>query len=121
MSILTKFLFEIPLEEIDCMGRLTPFLLCFETGILGAIYAKKGDSAELEKMTQLYMSPAEYSSEHWLIFGYHYYVLKKYDKASYFAHKSCYLNPRNVEAGLLKGNPFVNVTPFLLNQFISWK
>lgn len=80
---------------------MNPFL--FETGILGAIYAKKGDSAELEKLTQLYMNPDEYSSEHWLIFGYHYYVLKKYDKASYFAHKACYLNPRNVEAGLLKG------------------
>lgn len=71
---------------------------------MGAIYAKKGDSAELEKLTHFYMNASEYSSEHWLIFGYHYYVLKKYDKASYFAHKACYLNQRNVEAGLLKGN-----------------
>lgn len=74
-------------------------------GILGAIHAKKGDCAELEKLTQLFMNPSEYSSEHWLIFGYHYYVLKKFDKASYFAHKACYLNPRNVEACLLKGEP----------------
>lgn len=74
-----------------------------QTGLLAAIYAKKGDSAELERLTQLYMIPSEYTSEHWLIFGYHYYVLKKYDKASYFAHKACYLNPRNIEAGLLKG------------------
>lgn len=83
--------------------RLINVITLNATGLLGAIYAKKGDSGELEKMTQLYMNPAEYSSEHWLIFGYHYYVLKKYDKASYFAHKACYLNPRNVEAGLLKG------------------
>lgn len=78
----------------------------FEIGILGAIYAKNCNSVELEKLTQLYMNPDELTSEHWLIFGYHYYVLKKYDKASYFAHKACYLNPRNVEAGLLKGNFF---------------
>lgn len=71
---------------------------------MGAIHAKKGDSVELDKLTQLFMNPSEYSSEHWLIFGYHYYVLKKFDKASYFAHKACYLNPRNVEACLLKGN-----------------
>lgn len=70
---------------------------------MGAIYTKKGDAVELEKLTQLYMNPSEYSSEHWLIYGFHYYVLKKYDKASYFAHKACYLNPRNIEAGLLKG------------------
>lgn len=79
------------------------FHISSSKGILGAIYAKKGDAAELEKLTQLFMNPAEYSSEHWLIFGYHYYVMKKYDKASYFAHKACYLNPRNIEACLLKG------------------
>lgn len=63
----------------------------------------QGDVVELEKLTQLPMNPSEYTSEHWLLYGFHCYVLKKYDKASYFAHKACYLNPRNIEACLLKG------------------
>lgn len=74
---------------------------------MAAIHAKRQDAAELEKLTQLFMNTSEYTSEHWLLYGYHYYVMKKHDKASYFAHKACYLNPRNVEAGLLKGSfPF---------------
>lgn len=87
----------------EILFRFLANLSCMKTGILGAIYANKGDSVELEKLTQLYMNSAEYTSEHWLIFGFHYYVMKKYDKASYFAHKACYMNPRNVEACLLKG------------------
>lgn len=70
---------------------------------MGAIYAKRNDALELEKLTQLFVHAAEYTSEHWLIYGFHYYVLKKFEKASYFAHKACYLNPRNVDACLLKG------------------
>lgn len=68
---------------------------------------KKGDIAELEKMVQLFMNPEEYTPDQWLLFAFHNYALKKYDKASYFAHKSCYIMPKNVEACLLKGKLFI--------------
>lgn len=78
-------------------------------GILGAIYAKRGDATELEKLTQFFINPSEYTSDHWLIYGYHYYVMKKYDRASYFAHKACFLNPRNIDACLLKGAFLIHI------------
>ncbi|XP_031621472.1 anaphase-promoting complex subunit 7 [Contarinia nasturtii] len=80
--------------------------------MMGAIYAKKGDSTELEKLTQLFVNAAEYTSEHWLIYGYHYYVMKKFEKSSYFAHKACYLNPRNIEACLLKARVFLELKKY---------
>lgn len=71
---------------------------------LAAIYAAKNQSDELEKLTRLYMSSAEYTTEHWLLFAQHFFVIRKFEKATYFAHKACYLNPRNIEACLLKCN-----------------
>lgn len=70
---------------------------------LAAIYVMKNEAEELEKLTRLFMQTSEYTTEHWLLFGQYYFVLRKFEKASYFAHKACHLNPRNVEACLLKG------------------
>lgn len=70
---------------------------------LSAIYMMRKEAEELEKLTRLFMESSEYTTEHWLLFGQYYFVLGKLEKASYFAHKACHLNPRNVEACLLKG------------------
>lgn len=75
-------------------------------GTLSTIYTIKEDAEELEKLTRLFMQSSEYTTEHWLLFGQYYFVLRKFEKASYFAHKACHINPRNVEACLLKGMIF---------------
>lgn len=70
---------------------------------LAALYAIKGRTDELEKLTVPAISVTEYVSEHWFVWAQLFYAQGKFEKASYFAHKSCFLNTRNVEATLLKG------------------
>lgn len=70
---------------------------------LASLYALKDKPNELEKLTCPVGSPAEHTSEYWFIWGQFLASQGKYEKATYFAHKACYLNPRNIEAALLKG------------------
>lgn len=70
---------------------------------LAALYAIQNKVNDLERLTVPSMSVTEYLSEHWFVWAQLFYVQKKYEKASYFAHKSCFLNVRNIEASLLKG------------------
>lgn len=72
--------------------------------ILATLYALKGDKDKLEQLTLSPMSVTEYFTEHWFVWALLFFAQGKYEKASYFAHKASFLNPRNVEATLLKGN-----------------
>lgn len=71
---------------------------------LAALYALKGHIGDLERLTLPAVSVSEYSSEHWFVWAQLFFTQGKYEKASYFAHKACFINPKNVEATLLKGN-----------------
>lgn len=70
---------------------------------LAAVYALKGQTDELERMTLPTMSVTEFTSEHWFVWAQLFFKQGKYEKASYFAHKACFMNSKNVEATLLKG------------------
>lgn len=73
---------------------------------LAGVYAAKNQTEELEKLTMLWSSN-EYTTEHWFVLAQHLFVQGKYEKATYFAHKACALNPKNIEACLLKGKYLV--------------
>lgn len=70
---------------------------------LASIHVSREDPQALDKL-MANVSPLEYLSEHWYILASQHYVSRKYDKATYFAHKACYMNPTNVDAAILNGN-----------------
>lgn len=69
---------------------------------LAYIFTSKEDVHSLEKLIAN-VQPTEYSAEHWYVVASQHYVQRKYDKATYFAHKACYMNPTNVDAAILNG------------------
>lgn len=92
-------------NALDYMSRAyanNPYLLDGIT-TLASLYALKDMSRELERLTRPTLSPAEYKSEYWFIWAQYLANQGKYEKATYFAHKACYLNTSNIEAALLKG------------------
>lgn len=71
--------------------------------ILAILLAKRNKINDLEKMIAPTSSfPYEYTSESWFVMAQYLFANQKYDKAVYFVQKSCFLNPKNVEALILK-------------------
>lgn len=71
--------------------------------ILAILLSKRNKINDLEKMIAPTSSfPYEYTSESWFVMAQYLFATGKYDKAVYFVQKSCFLNPKNVEALILK-------------------
>lgn len=70
---------------------------------LAALFAVKNRMHDLEKLTMPIYTTAEYTAEHWFVLAQFLFCQEKYDKAAYFAQKSCHVKPKNAEATLLKG------------------
>ncbi|KAL1486846.1 hypothetical protein MTO96_046796, partial [Rhipicephalus appendiculatus] len=67
--------------------------------VYAALLAKEKKVKELGVL----MSVNNRSPEPWIVMAYLCYVTKKGNRAIYFSQKACTLNPRHVEALLLKG------------------
>lgn len=83
--------------------NLYPYM---QTGIqiLAMLLAKKNKIQSLEKMIAPNTTfPYEYTTEMWFVMAQYLFSSAKYDKAVYFVQKSCFLNPKNAEALILKG------------------
>ena len=77
--------------------------------ILAALLAKERRLKELEALATRLMSVTEEAPEPWVATGYHCYASKKGTRAVYFAHKACMIQPKNVEALLLKGSVLLDM------------
>ncbi|KAG0416350.1 hypothetical protein HPB47_006485 [Ixodes persulcatus] len=71
--------------------------------IYAALLAKDKKVKELETLSTQLMSVNDKTPEPWIVMAYLCYVTKKGTRAIYFSQKACMLNPRHVEALLLKG------------------
>lgn len=71
--------------------------------IYAALLAKEKKVKELEALSSQLMSTNDRTPEPWIAMAYLCYVTKKGTRAIYFSQKACTLNPRHVEALLLKG------------------
>ncbi|XP_075542666.1 anaphase-promoting complex subunit 7 [Dermacentor variabilis] len=71
--------------------------------VYAALLAKEKKVKELELLSSQLMSVNSRSPEPWIVMAYLCYVTKKGNRAIYFSQKACTLNPRHVEALLLKG------------------
>ncbi|XP_049516555.1 anaphase-promoting complex subunit 7-like isoform X3 [Dermacentor silvarum] len=71
--------------------------------VYAALLAKEKKVKELQSLSSQLMSVNSRSPEPWIVMAYLCYVIKKGNRAIYFAQKACTLNPRHVEALLLKG------------------
>lgn len=99
--------------------------------------AKEKKLSELEKLVPIHIPLSEYGPETWIAMAYYLYVNKKTSKAAYLAQKvsvnsfvfffnsesrdflsvlclfqACVLNPRNVEALLLKATIFLELKKY---------
>ena len=86
---------------------------------LAALYADTGRLRELENLATRLMGITEEQPQPWVAMGYFCHLTKKSPKAVYFAHKACLLDPRNVEALLLKGRVLLDLKklPDAMNHF----
>ncbi|XP_054707441.1 anaphase-promoting complex subunit 7-like [Uloborus diversus] len=71
--------------------------------VYAALLAKEKKLKELESLTAHLISINDAVPEPWIAMAYFCYATKKGTKAVNFAQKACVLNPRHVEALLLKG------------------
>lgn len=71
---------------------------------LAALFAIKNRLYDLEKLTMPIYTTQEYTAEHWFVLAQFLFCQEKFEKAAYFAQKSCYVKPKNAEATLLKGD-----------------
>jgi len=76
---------------------------------LSALYAETGKVRELESLATRLMGLSEEQPQSWVAMGYYCHLSKKSPRAVYFAHKACLLDPRNVEALLLKGRVLLDL------------
>lgn len=72
--------------------------------ILAAIYAKEKKVKDLENLVTQLMPLSDQATEPWTVIAHLAFAAKKNSRAIYFAQKACTINPRNVEALLVKGN-----------------
>ena len=86
---------------------------------LAALYAETGRLRDLENLATRLMSVTEEQPQPWVAMGYFCHLTKKSPKAVYFAHKACLLDPRNIEALLLKGRVLLDLKklPDAMNHF----
>lgn len=68
-----------------------------------ALLAKEKKVKELESLTNHLISINDAVPEPWIAMAYFCYAVKKWTRAVNFAQKACSLNPRHIEALLLKG------------------
>ncbi|XP_035206985.1 anaphase-promoting complex subunit 7-like [Stegodyphus dumicola] len=87
------------LERAHCSDPL----LVRGMDVYAALLAKEKKMKELESLTAHLISINDNVPEPWIAMAYFCYVAKKGTKAVNFAQKACVLNPRHVEALLLKG------------------
>lgn len=66
------------------------------------LLAAKKKNNELERLIPETSTSKEYTSEMWYLMAQYLFSSKKFDKAGYFSQKALFVNPRNVEALLLK-------------------
>uniref|UniRef100_A0A1I8Q2R2 Anaphase-promoting complex subunit 7 n=1 Tax=Stomoxys calcitrans TaxID=35570 RepID=A0A1I8Q2R2_STOCA len=70
---------------------------------LSVVFEYNQKLQELEKLTAQLTNIHEFTSGHWFVLAQSFYANGKLDKASSFANKALAVNPRNVEAQLLRG------------------
>lgn len=70
---------------------------------------KKEDAVQLEKLLTPTVDMSLWGVQQWVVLGNYMYVHKKYEKALYFSYKATSMNPRNVEAILLKVNTLMQM------------
>lgn len=70
---------------------------------------KKEDAVQLEKLLTPTVDMSLWGVQQWVVLGNYMYVHKKYEKALYFSYKATSMNPRNVEAVLLKVNTLMQI------------
>lgn len=76
---------------------------------LASLYAETGNIRDLEGLATRLMGVSEEQPQPWIAMGYYCHLSKKSPRAVYFAHKACLLDPRNVEALLLKGRVLLDL------------
>lgn len=69
---------------------------------LAALYGALRMLDELERLAMPTVEAGAYTAEYWYVLAQHLFKQEKYDKALHFAQKSCFMQPKNVEANLLK-------------------
>lgn len=70
---------------------------------LAVVFEYNQKLQELEKLTAQLTNIHEFTSGHWFVLAQSFYANGKLDKAASFANKALSVNPRNVEAQLLRG------------------
>ncbi|KAG1673487.1 Anaphase-promoting complex subunit 7 [Nymphon striatum] len=73
------------------------------------LLAKENKVKELESLSTHLLSITEESPEPWLSMALYCQITGKITRAVYFAQKACVINPRNVEALLLKGFILIDI------------
>nr|XP_023020055.1 anaphase-promoting complex subunit 7 [Leptinotarsa decemlineata] len=93
--------------------RLDPFLTVGRD-LLSTLLAASGTKEHIRALENLVPTTemSLWTCEHWVVLGNYNYALKKYDKAAYFGHQACLMNPKNVEAFLLKANTLFQIKKF---------
>ncbi|XP_064461073.1 anaphase-promoting complex subunit 7-like [Ornithodoros turicata] len=83
--------------------NLDPYLVA-GMDIYAALLAKEKKVKELESLSTHLISINNKVPEPWIAMAYFSYVTKKGTRAIYFSQKACLIDPRHVEALLLKGS-----------------
>jgi len=108
-------------QAMLCLARAATMAPLTMRGMdsLAALYADAGKVRELESLATRLMGMSEEQPQPWVALGYYCHLTKKSQKAVYFAHKACLLDPRNVEALLLKGRVLLDLKklPDAMNHF----
>ncbi|KAF5308497.1 hypothetical protein FQR65_LT06162 [Abscondita terminalis] len=103
-------------DALTTLQRVTQTNPHFVTGrdLLSTLLAnssKKEHHKELDRLIPDF-DMSLWSSEHWVVMGYHMFVNNKYERAAYFGQQACLLNTRNVEALLLKAATFMQINKY---------
>lgn len=70
---------------------------------LSVVFEYNQKLQELDKLTAQLTNIHEFTSAHWFVLAQNFYANGKLEKAASFANKAISVNPRNVEAQLLRG------------------
>ncbi len=109
---------ELAVRSLSRVASLNPMTMRGMDS-LAALYAETGRLRDLENLATRLMSVTEEQPQPWVAMGYFCHLTKKSPKAVYFAHKACLLDPRNIEALLLKGRVLLDLKklPDAMNHF----
>lgn len=90
------------LSVLERAHSLDPLLLK-GMDVYAALLAKEKKVKELESLSSQLISISDTVPEPWIAMAYYCYITKKRTRAVNFAQKACMINPRHIEALLLKG------------------